>query len=73
MGTRRRRRVAAPSGWMKTWSTISVRSPIGPAARSATITLINLALRNFVEGRTPKWEATPRRIIREEMARNSAA
>jgi len=36
-------------------------------------TLINSALREYVEGRTPKWEETLRRVIREEMARNSAA
>ena len=36
-------------------------------------TLINSALREYVEGKTPKWEETLRRIIREEMARNSAA
>jgi uncharacterized protein (DUF4415 family) len=36
-------------------------------------TLINSALREYVEGKTPKWEETLRRVIREEMARNSAA
>ena len=36
-------------------------------------TLINSALREYVEGKTPKWEDTLRRIIREEMSRNSAA
>jgi len=36
-------------------------------------TLINSALREYVEGKTPKWEETLRRIIREEMARNTAA
>lgn len=36
-------------------------------------TLINAALREYVEGKTPKWEETLRRIIREEMNRNSAA
>jgi uncharacterized protein (DUF4415 family) len=36
-------------------------------------TLINSALREYVEGKTPKWEETLRRIIREEMRRNSAA
>ena len=36
-------------------------------------TLINSALREYVEGKTPKWEATLRRIIREEMTKNSAA
>ncbi len=36
-------------------------------------TLINSALREYVEGKTPKWEATLRRIIREEIRRNSAA
>lgn len=36
-------------------------------------TLINAALREYVEGKTPKWEETLRRIIREEMSRNSAA
>jgi len=36
-------------------------------------TLINSALREYVEGKTPKWEETLRRIIREEMKRNSAA
>ncbi|HZO52441.1 MAG TPA: BrnA antitoxin family protein [Bryobacteraceae bacterium] len=32
-------------------------------------TLINSALREYVDGKTPKWEETLRRIIREEMAR----
>ena len=36
-------------------------------------TLINAALREYVEGKTLKWEEALRRIIREEMARNSAA
>ncbi|MGI8988560.1 MAG: BrnA antitoxin family protein [Bryobacteraceae bacterium] len=36
-------------------------------------TLINSALREYVEGKTPRWEETFRRIIREEMGRNSAA
>jgi uncharacterized protein (DUF4415 family) len=36
-------------------------------------TLINSALREYVEGKTPKWEETLRRIIREEMRSNSAA
>ena len=36
-------------------------------------TLINAALREYVEGKTMKWERTLRRIIREEMARNTAA
>jgi uncharacterized protein (DUF4415 family) len=36
-------------------------------------TLINSALREYVEGKTPKWEETLRRIIREEISRNSAA
>ena len=36
-------------------------------------TLINSALREYVEGKTPKWEDALRRIIREEMGRNSAA
>jgi uncharacterized protein (DUF4415 family) len=36
-------------------------------------TLINSALREYVEGKTPKWEDTLRRVIREEMRRNSAA
>jgi uncharacterized protein (DUF4415 family) len=36
-------------------------------------TLINSALREYVEGKTPKWEETLRRIIREEMSHNSAA
>jgi uncharacterized protein (DUF4415 family) len=36
-------------------------------------TLINSALREYVEGKTPKWEETLRRVIREEMGRNSAA
>jgi len=36
-------------------------------------TLINSALREYVEGKTPKWEETLRRIIREEMRRNRAA
>lgn len=36
-------------------------------------TLINAALREYVDGKTPKWEETLRRIIREEMARHDAA
>lgn len=36
-------------------------------------TLINAALREYVEGRSPKWEETLRRIIREEMDRRDAA
>jgi len=36
-------------------------------------TLINSALREYVEAKTPKWEETLRRIIREEMARINAA
>ena len=36
-------------------------------------TLINSALREYIEGKTPKWEETLRRIIREEMSRNNAA
>ena len=36
-------------------------------------TLINAALREYVEGKTLKWEEILRRIIREEMARNTAA
>ncbi len=36
-------------------------------------TLINSALREYIEGKTPKWEETLRRIIREEMRKNRAA
>jgi uncharacterized protein (DUF4415 family) len=36
-------------------------------------TLINSALREYVEGRTPTWEETLRRIIREEMKSHDAA
>jgi uncharacterized protein len=36
-------------------------------------TLINSALREYVDGKTPKWEETLRRIIREEMSHHSAA
>ena len=36
-------------------------------------TLINSALREYVEGKTPKWEEALRRIIREEMGRNNSA
>jgi uncharacterized protein (DUF4415 family) len=36
-------------------------------------TLINSALREYTEGKTPKWEQTLRRIIREEISRNNAA
>ena len=35
--------------------------------------LINSALREYVEGKNSRWEETLRRIIREEMGRNSAA
>ena len=36
-------------------------------------TLINSALREYVEGKNPKWEETLRRVIREEMNRDNAA
>ena len=36
-------------------------------------TLINSALREYVEGKNPKWEDALRRIIREEMNRKDAA
>ena len=36
-------------------------------------TLINSALREYVEGRSPKLEASLRRIIREEMNRGGVA
>jgi uncharacterized protein (DUF4415 family) len=36
-------------------------------------TLINSALREYVEGKSPKWEDALRRIIREEMSRNTTA
>ena len=36
-------------------------------------TLIDSALREYVEGKTPKWEETLRCIVREEMSRNNAA
>ena len=36
-------------------------------------TLINSALREYIDGKTPKWEETLRRIIREEMSKNNAA
>lgn len=32
-------------------------------------TLINAALREYVEGRSPKWETTIRRILRAELKR----
>ena len=32
-------------------------------------TLINSALREYVEGKTPKWEETLRRIMREEIGK----
>jgi hypothetical protein len=52
-------------------------SQLAPADRSGGKvgyqTLINSALREYVEGKTPKWEDTLRRIIREEMSRNNAA
>src|SRR6266478_465810 len=35
-------------------------------------TLINSALREYVEGKNPKWEEILRRIIREEINRNNA-
>lgn len=35
-------------------------------------TLINAALREYVEGKAPKFEETLRRIIREELKRNAA-
>ena len=35
-------------------------------------TLINSALREYVEGKLPKWEETLRHIIREEIGRNNA-
>ena len=36
-------------------------------------TLINSALREYVEGKTLKWQETLRRIVREEVARHNAA
>jgi uncharacterized protein (DUF4415 family) len=36
-------------------------------------TLIDAALREYVEGKTPKWEDALRRIIPEEIGRNNAA
>ncbi len=36
-------------------------------------TLINSALREYVGGKTPQWEETLRRIIREEIRKNNAA
>lgn len=36
-------------------------------------TLINSALREYVEGKSPNWEAALRRIIREELGRINAA
>jgi uncharacterized DUF497 family protein len=36
-------------------------------------TLINSALREYLDGKAPKFETTLRRIIREELARSSAA
>ena len=41
--------------------------------KSGYQTLINSALREYVDGRHPKWEESLRRIIREEMNRNTAA
>jgi uncharacterized protein (DUF4415 family) len=35
--------------------------------------LINSALRDYVAGKAPTWEETLRRIVREEVSRNSAA
>lgn len=36
-------------------------------------TLINSALREYVEGKAPNWEETLRRIVREELGRKGAA
>ena len=36
-------------------------------------TLINSALREYIEGKTPKFEETLRRIVREELDRRPAA
>ncbi len=36
-------------------------------------TLINNALRGYIEGKTPKFEDTLRRILREELDRHQAA
>ncbi len=36
-------------------------------------TLINRALREYVEGKTPSWEESLRRIVREEIERAVAA
>jgi uncharacterized protein (DUF4415 family) len=35
-------------------------------------TLINSALREYVEGKSPKWEEALRRVIREELSRAAA-
>jgi uncharacterized protein (DUF4415 family) len=42
------------------------------AGKAGCQTLINSALREYVEGKNPKWEETLRRIVREEMNRNNA-
>ena len=36
-------------------------------------TLINSALREYIEGKTPRFEETLRRVVREELDRHSAA
>ncbi len=41
--------------------------------KSGYQTLINSALREYIDGKTPKWEDVLRRIIREEMGRDNAA
>ena len=43
------------------------RSVVGKSGTGNYQTLINHALREYIEGKTPKFEETLRRIIREEL------
>jgi hypothetical protein len=55
---------ASPSALIRTTWITSSRKPTSLAAQSAQ-TLINGALRRFIEGQAPKLEDTLRRIVRE--------
>ncbi len=49
------------------------RAVVGEAGGGNYQTLMNNALREYIEGKTPKLEDTLRRIIREELQKANAA
>jgi hypothetical protein len=56
---------ASPSGWIRTWWTISWPELTNPVAPFGYQTLINEALSRSIDW--PSWEALVRRAIREEL------